>query len=446
MSDPDWAAVEREALDHFQALLRLDTTNPPGNELAAARYLEVVLRHEGIEPVVLESAPGRGNVVARLDGGDRRNGLVVSAHLDVVAAEAAHWTHPPFGGELHDGYLWGRGTVDMNHMAVYGLMAAILIQRLGLPLLRDLVFAGIADEEAGMRVGSRWLVEHHPDLLEGAYCLTELGGFTMHIGGQRIYPVQVAEKGVAWLKMTVRGTPGHGSMPHGDNAVVKLARALARLARQPLPRHPNTPVSLLIKGFAQAAGIPLSVPLRLLLVPGLGELVLKIFPNREQAKIFSALLHDTACPTNLVAGSKENVIPSSASAILDCRILPGSSVETVQQEIRDVVREDVTFEVLHNTTPTDNPPGTPLFDLIGQVLRERDPGCHVVPSCIVGYTDAASYQHLGLITYGFAPIKLAPDLNFSALYHGHDERIPVDGFFWGLRTFFEVVRRFCCRS
>jgi acetylornithine deacetylase/succinyl-diaminopimelate desuccinylase-like protein len=332
--DVDWEAAEAEALDHFRQLLRIDTTNPPGGEIAACRYLEGVFRREGFEPTIFEPAPGRGNLLLRLDGGDRANGLMVSAHLDVVPAEGAHWTHPPFGGEVHDGYIWGRGTVDMKHMAIYGLMAVLLIKRSGLKLKRDLLYAAIADEEAGMRFGSRYLVENHADLLEGRYCLTEVGGFTMHIGGQRIYPVQIAEKGVAWLKMTVRGTPGHGSMPHGDNAVVKLARAIDRLARKPLPRHPNVAVTGLIKGLAQAAGMPLSIPLRLLLVPGIGEWVLDIFPNREQAKIFSALLHDTACPTNLAAGSKENVIPSAASVVLDCRILPGSSLETLQREIR----------------------------------------------------------------------------------------------------------------
>lgn len=442
MAEIDWPAIEQEALDHLRALLRLDTSNPPGNEMVAVRYLDDVLRREGLEPEIVEPAPGRGNLVLRLDGGDRQNALMISAHLDVVAAEGEHWTHPPFAAEIHDGYVWGRGAVDMKHMAVYGLMAVLLAKRTGLRLRRDLVFVGCADEEAGMRVGSKWLVEHRPDLIEGKYCVTEIGGFTFHLAGQRIYPVQIAEKGVAWLKMTVRGTPGHGSLPHGDNAVVKLARALARLAEKPLPRHPNVAVNGLIKGLAGAVGLPLAIPLNLLMVPGIGDLVLGIFPEAQQ-KAFGALLHDTACPTNLIAGSKENVIPSAASVVLDCRILPGSSLETLYQELRDRVREDVEFEVIHYCEPAINPPATPLFDLIEQVIREHDPGSHVVRSCIPGYTDGASYQKLGYITYGFAPIKLPPGVVYWDLYHGHDERIPVDGFFWGLRTFYEVVKRFC---
>ncbi len=441
----DWPAVEQEALEHFRALLRLDTTNPPGNEMMAVRYLDGVLRREGLEPEIVEPAPGRGSLVLRIDGGDRQNALLVSAHLDVVAAEAEHWTHPPFAAEIHDGYLWGRGAVDMKHMAIYGLMAAILAKRQGLKLKRDLVFVGVADEEDGMRVGSKWLVDNRPDLLEGAYCLTEIGGFTFHLAGQRIYPIQIAEKGVAWLKMTVRGTPGHGSLPHDDNAVVKLTRAITRLAEKPLPRHPNVAVTGLIKGLADAVGLPLAIPLNLLLAPGIGDLVLGIFPE-AQKKAFGALLHDTACPTNLMAGTKENVIPSSASVILDCRILPGSSLETLYREIRAAIQDvagEVEFDVINYNEPALNPPATPLFDTIDAVVCEFDPGSHVVRSCVPGYTDGASYQKLGLVTYGFAPIKLPPGVVYWDLYHGHDERIPVDGFFWGLRTFYEVVRRFC---
>lgn len=438
----DWKAIEQEALDHLRALIRIDTTNPPGNETAAVSYLAAVLEREGLEPEIVESAPGRANLVVRLDGGDRQNALMISAHLDVVPAEAGYWHHPPFEAEIHDGYVWGRGAVDMKHMAVYGLMAVLLARRTGLSLRRDLVFVGCADEEAGMRHGSRYLVEKRPDLIEGKYCLTEIGGFTFHLAGQRIYPVQVAEKGVAWLRMTVRGTPGHGSLPHPDNAVVKLARAVGRLAARPLPRHPNVAVNGLIKGLAGAVGLPLAIPLRLLLVPGLGDAVLGIFPE-AQRKAFGALLHDTACPTSLLAGSKENVIPSEASVVLDCRVLPGSSLEILLGEIRERVGEDAEFEVIHYSEPAVNPAGTALFDLVEQVLRERDPGCHVVRSCIPGYTDGAMYQKLGYVTYGFAPVKLPPGVVYWDLYHGHDERIPVDGFFWGLRTFYEVVRRFC---
>ncbi len=443
MVDVDWNAIEDEALEHFQTLLRFDTTNPPGDVAAATRYIAEVLGREGISSTVLEAAPGRTNLVARLSAGDPNDALMISAHLDVVPAERERWTHPPFAAEIHDGYLWGRGAIDMKHMAVFGLMALVLLRRLGVELRRDVVLAAIADEEAGMEYGSKWLVSHHPDLIAGRWCLGEVGGFTMHVGGQRVYPIQRAEKGIVWLKMTTSGTPGHGSMPHRDNAVVKLSRALSRLAARPLPRHRNEPVQGMIADLGKAAGFPLSIPLRLISVPILGDWVLDRLPGSDLPPLLSALLHDTACPTGLVAGQKENVIPSAASVVLDCRILPGSSLDALMSEIRQAVREDVTFEVIQASDPVVHEDDTPLFDVIRQVLSERDPGCHVLPTCIVGYTDGASYRKLGYTTYGFAPIRLPPDLVFSQLFHGHDERIPVAGFKWGLRTFFEVVRRFC---
>lgn len=444
MTPHDWDALEAEALDHFRALLRIDTTNPPGHESQAVDYLAGALAREGIESAILIPAPGRANLVTRLSCGDPSDALMVSAHVDVVPADAASWTHPPFGAEIHDGYLWGRGAIDMKHMVVYGLMSCLLLKRLGRPLKRDLVFAAVADEEAGMAHGSRWLVEQHPDAIAGRWCLTELGAFTMHVAGQRVYPIQVAEKGIVWLKMTAIGTSGHGSMPHLDNAVTKLARALDRLARRRLGRHPNSAVKGMIAGLGKAAGFPLSLPLHLLSVPGIGDWVIDRLASAEQSRLFAALLHDTACPTGLAAGHKENVIPSEASAILDCRILPGSSLQTLMAEIRAVVGPDMRFKVIQAHDPVVQDPDTPLFELLSDVVRERDPGCHVVPSCTVGYTDGASYSKLGYTTYGFAPIQLPPDLVFSDLYHGHDERIPVDGFRWGLRTFLEVVLRFCC--
>ena len=443
MVEVDWNAVEAEALEHFQALLRFDTTNPPGDVAPATRYIAEILGREGIPSTVLEAAPGRTNLVARLSAGNPFDALMISAHLDVVAAEAERWAHPPFAGEIHDGYLWGRGAVDMKHMAVYGLMTLVLLRRLGVELRRDVVLAAIADEEAGMEYGSKWLAANHPGLIAGRWCLSEVGGFTLHVGGQRVYPIQRAEKGIVWLKMTTTGTPGHGSMPHRDNAVVKLSRALSRLAARSLKRHRNLPVQGMIAALARAAGFPLSVPLRLLSVPLVGDWVLDRLPGSDLTQVLFALLHDTACPTGLAAGQKENVIPSEASVVLDCRILPGSSLAELQSEIRHAVREDVKFEVIQASDPVVHEDDTPLFHVIRQVLSERDPGCHVVPSCSVGYTDGASYRKIGYTTYGFAPIRLPDDLVFSQLYHGHDERIPIEGFNWGLRTFFEVVHRFC---
>ena len=444
MQSVDWKQAHQEALEHLRALLRIDTTNPPGNEREAVRYVEEVLAREGIASTVLESSPGRANLVARLDGGDPDGALLLTSHLDVVPAEPERWTHPPFEATVADGYVWGRGAIDMKNMTVYGLMSVLFAKRLGLPLRRDLVLVTVADEEAGCFEGSRWLVEHHPDLLRGRYALNELGGFTVHLEGERLYPIQLACKGFAWIRMTARGEPGHGSMPHGDNAVVKLARAIERVNDQLLPFHLHPVMERFMAEAGAALGFPASLLLKLARKPSTSDFVLrKVLPDKEKAKVFLASLHNTANPTGLAAGHKENVIPSEASAMLDCRMLPGFTTEDLLRELRPVVGPDIELTVTREGPPSETKGDTDMYRLLEEVLLARDPGCRVAPYLVVGFTDAISYDRLGIETYGFTPIKLPKDLVFSALYHGHDERIPVEGFEWGLETFWEVVRRYC---
>jgi acetylornithine deacetylase/succinyl-diaminopimelate desuccinylase-like protein len=441
----DWRAVEAEALEHFKALLRIDTTNPPGNERPAAEYLAAVLRKEGIEAKLFEAKPTRTSLVARLRGSGKAGPLLMNGHLDVVPADPERWTHPPFAAVEAEGCLWGRGAIDMKNMVTMGLMALLLAKRTGLALDRDLIFAAVADEEAGSHEGALHLVEEHPEEVRAEYVLNEVGGHTLYMGDRRFYPIQVSEKGICWFEMSVEGAPGHGSMPRPDNAVVRLARALERLGSTRLPHRVTPVVEGFLRTLAAGAPFPQRTMLPLLLSPSLAGTLLGLLEkqNLEQAIGLNAMLRNTASPTMLEAGKKVNVIPSSAKARVDGRILPGQSLQQFLAEVQQVVGPDVKVHVLDHHEGTRFPSETPLYDTITRVLARRDPEGTPVPYMIPGFTDSFAYAKLGAVCYGFSPVRLGPELNFTRMYHGHDERIPVEGFFWGLRTLWEVVAEAC---
>ncbi|HID90074.1 MAG TPA: M20/M25/M40 family metallo-hydrolase, partial [Anaerolineae bacterium] len=373
----DWKAVTDEAVRHLQALIRIDTTNPPGNEKRAADYLAEVLSAEGYEPVVLESAPGRGNVVARYHGSGEAPPILLISHLDVVPAEPEHWEHDPFGGEVVDGMVWGRGALDMKSIVVMQLMTMLLLTRRKVPLTRDVIFAATADEEMGGRYGAGFLVDHYLDLIRAEHALTEFGGFPVEMGGRRVYLCQVAEKGICWVRMRARGAPGHGSTPHRDNAVVKLAEAVARLGCADLPFHRTDAAVEMFEGMARAVGGVRGWVLRLLLNPTLSPWVLRFLPEPRLTNYFHALLHNTVSPTVLRAGSKTNVIPSEAVAELDGRVLPGQDLDSFLAEVRAVVGEGFEFEPIEVAPPVQTTGRTPLFETMTTVLRRHDPGAAV---------------------------------------------------------------------
>ncbi len=291
-------------------------------------------------------------------------------------------------------------------------------------------------------------MEKHPELVRAEYVLNEVGGHTLHLGGSRFYPVQVSEKGICWFELTAHGEPGHGSMPHPHNAVVRLARAVAALAGARLPQH-NTPVvEHFLRVLAKGAPFPHNMALPLLLEPRLAGHLLDLVARKDpdQAMGLGAMLRNTTSPTILAAGKKVNVIPSSASAQIDGRIIPGQSVEAFLAEVQRVVGDDVTINVLEQHEGTVFPSDTPLYEAIRRTLARHDPGAVAVPYMIPGFTDAFAYGKLGAVCYGFAPVRLGPELAFTRMFHGHDERIPKDGFAWGLRVLFELVRDFCART
>ena len=430
------------AFELCQRLLRIDTTNPPGNERPAADLLATELRAAGLEPVVLESAPGRANVVARLRGTGELPPLLLTAHLDVVEADAEQWQHPPFSGVVADGCLWGRGAIDMKNMAAMSVAVICRLAREGAPLRRDLVFAGVADEEAGCDHGSGFLCDHHRELVAAEYALGEGGGFNIWLGGRPVVTIQVAEKGTCWLTARARGEPGHGSLPRDDSAVLRLSGALARLRGRRLPAHGTAAM----RAFASAVGAALPGPLRalapLLLHPRVAPALLERLAPPAIGRPLLASLSNTASPTVLRAGGKTNVIPGLAEATIDGRVLPGQTTESFLRELRAVLGEEVELEVLRESPPVvTEPMFTPLYRTITEVLADRWPEAVVVPYLLPGFTDARSFTRIGAKWVGFAPVRLPPGMRFADMFHGHDERVPVDGLRWGTEVLHDVVRR-----
>ena len=437
--DPELA---EHAFRLCQQLLRIDTTNPPGNELPAAELLAEELEGAGLEPLVMQSAPGRANVVARLRGTGEKPPLLLTAHLDVVEADASAWEHPPFCGEVHDDCLWGRGAVDMKNMAAMSVAILTRLAREGVRPERDLIFAGVADEEAGCRYGCLWLCENHADLVRSEFAIGEGGGFNIQVAGKSFFTVQVAEKGVCWVRARATGEPGHGSMPREDSAVVQLSEAIARLGRDGLPRHSSAPVEGFIAALASHLPGPIRPVIKLLANPTFGPAMLNILPDPSVRRAFRALLGNTASPTVLRAGNKTNVIPGVAEAEIDGRILPGQSREDFMRELADVLGAGIELEIMHSLPPVvTEPKESSLYSLIHEVMSERAPGSPIVPFIMQGFTDAKAFTSIGAKWYGFAPMKLPPSLRFADMFHGHNERIPVDGLKWGTHTLMQVVRR-----
>ncbi len=426
-----------------QQLLRIDTTNPPGNERPAADLLATELAAAGLEPVIHESAPGRANIVARLRGTGARPPLLLTAHLDVVEVEPDKWTHPPFSGEIHDGCIWGRGAIDMKNMAAMSVAILTRLAREGRRPDRDIIFAGVADEEAGCRHGSLWLVDHHADLVRAEYALGEGGGFNIHLGQKSFFTVQVAEKGVCWVKARATGEPGHGSVPRSDSAVVKLASAIARLGKQGLPQHATPVVRDFVAALAKHQPAALRPLIRGLLSPTVAPKVLSRLPNQAVARPLMAMFGNTASPTVLRAGQKTNVIPGFAEAEIDGRILPGQTEADFLRELKAVLGDEIDLEVMWSLPPVvTEPRESPLLDTILGVMGDTEPHAPVVPYLLPGFTDAKAFTRLGTRWYGFAPVKLPKDIRFADLFHGHDERIPVAGLRWGTKVLADIVTRF----
>lgn len=434
-------AADSELVRLVRELIRFDTTNPPGNETPCAEFLAELFRRERIEPELLESAPGRGNVLARLKGDGSKPPLLLSAHLDVVPALDG-WTHPAFAAEIHDGCVWGRGAIDMKHMAAMSVLALLEIKRKGLKLKRDLIFAGVADEEAGGRFGAGWLVDNHPEKIRAEYCLTEVGGMTVSVGGRTIVPVQVAQKGYLWFKLRARGAAGHGSKPKRRSAIEKLAAAVHALSTRPLQYRLTRTTRNFLEALRAIQPPAAKAALRGLYSGKTARLALKLFPE-EKAEAIYAMLHDTVAVTGLAAGVKVNVIPDSAEATVDGRYLPGTTREQFLAEVQALVGPEIELEPFDGAEPLEREHEGPLWDQIVKVMGRHLPSATVVPNMITGMTDAKDFDRLGIMSYGFSPIELEEGEQFSELYHAPNERVSVAGLEKGSRWLTEVVEGFC---
>jgi acetylornithine deacetylase/succinyl-diaminopimelate desuccinylase-like protein len=412
-----WENLKEESLTHLRELVKLDTSNPPGNERIATDYYAEVLGRCGIDSVIRESAPTRASLVARLKGRDSsKPGLLMSSHTDVVPVEAAQWTHPPFSADIVNGCVWGRGSIDMKPKCAMDLAVMTALKRAGIEPECDLVLAAVADEEAGSEMGAKFLVERYPELIRAGYVLNEIGGFTVHLGDSRFYPIQVAEKGFVTVKMTVNAPPGHGSMPRRDTAIEKMAALITKIVKTPMRQN----VTPLMERTLTSLGVSLESP----------------------PSMFRAMLSNTVSPTILRAGYKDNVIPGEASIVLDGRTLPGENPESFMAELRAIVGPEPSFELLKTGPPAETTIDTPLYDLMKRKLESADPGARAIPWMIPGATDNKFYAELGMACYGFMPVKLQPHLPFGSLFHSNDERMPVEGFYWGLKVYVDTVLEF----
>jgi acetylornithine deacetylase/succinyl-diaminopimelate desuccinylase-like protein len=410
-------------------LIRIDTTNlgdhsGPG-ERAAAEFVAGLLDEVGLETTLLESHPKRASLVTRIPGEDpSRPALLIHCHLDVVPANPDDWQLPPFSGTIHDDSVWGRGAVDMKDMDA--MVLAVVRERLreGRRPPRDIVLAFLADEEAGGKWGARWLVDNHPGLFEGvSEAIGEVGGFSATIGGRRLYPIQAAEKGMAWLRLTARGTAGHGSMVHRDNAVTEVAEAVARVGRHEWPVRLTPAAQAFLDEAADALGITLNQNDYLALIAKLGPI----------ARMAGATITNTANPTMLNAGYKINVIPQVATAQVDGRFLPGHEDEFFAT-MDSLLGPGVQREFVHHDIAVETTLDGDLAAAMTAALHAEDPDGRAVPYCLSGGTDAKSFSRLGIRCFGFTPLRLPADLDFWGMFHGVDERVPVEALTFGVRV------------
>lgn len=438
----NWSAVRDEAVGHLGDLIRINTVNPPGNEIHACQYLARVLERQGIDATLLESAPGRGNLVARLRGNGKGAPLLLVAHLDVVTVEPARWKHNPFGGEIHDGFLYGRGALDTKDLVAMELAVMLWLKRNEVPLARDVIFMANADEEAGGQLGAAWMVREHPDLIRSEYAINEGGGFGTNVLGKRIYTVQTGEKGTARFTLRAFGRPGHASIPQRDNAVLRLARALDALGGATFPMHMSATARNYIDGLAKALGGQAASGLRHLAEGKNGNRSLQELPLDEGMRgLLYAMLHNTATPTKLNAGSKINVIPSVAEAQVDARLVPGQTAETFLNELRAVLSNEYEIEFHQPTTRgIEADPQSPLYDTMLRALKQNDPAAIVLPDLVVGATDARHITKLGTKVYGFCP--MFDDAAEMERVHGDDERVRLENVGFGTRVLYQVVSEF----
>jgi acetylornithine deacetylase/succinyl-diaminopimelate desuccinylase-like protein len=442
--------VEEEVTSLLSDLIRINTTNPPGNKTEAAEYLAGHLGREGFKCELFESAHGRGNIITRMKGTGEKPSLLLLSHLDVVAANAKEWSLDPFSGIVKDGFVWGRGALDMKGMTAIEVMTMKLLKRNGMKLKGDVILAATADEEQGGLAGVGYLLRNYPQKIFAEYVLNEGGGSALPTQNRNVYSVQTAEKGILWFNVKAKGTPGHGSMPDSaDNAIMRISKVIERLGNYRSQVLFVPTVKRFLSEIAREDASLQQLFSRLLANPELSDQMLD-----ELAKTAESLAEEirprirmTITPTIIHGGMKENVIPSECEAVFDCRILPRQTttqaLDVIKGLVKDVGMEKLRFETIQVNEPSESPTETPLYEVIASVLREFEPNCGVTPMLMTGGTDSRFFRKMGSVCYGFQPMR--PEAPYDKMVkreHGVDERISLENLVFGTSVLYEVVKRF----
>src|ERR1035437_2830325 len=432
-------AIQDRPAELLQQLLRFDTSNPPGNERECIDWIGGLLGDLGCEVRILARDPARPSLIARLPGGGRAAPLLLQGHVDVVPARGS-WRREPFAGDLHDGYVWGRGALDMKGGVAMMLAAIMRAKAAGQSPPGDVILCLMADEEAGSDEGARFPVSEHPELFAGVrHALGGVGGFTMELAGERFYPAVVAEKQLCWTRAVIRGRAGHGSLPVRGGAMGGLGRLLGRLDRRRLPVHVTPVARSMVEAIAAEVPQALALPLRGLLRPPITDRLLDVIGDR--VSVFDPLLHNTASATIVGGGEKLNVIPGEVELQLDCRLLPGYGPRDVFAELRALSGVEMELEVIRHD-PVAAQPDMGLFATLADTLRELDPSAKPIPMLLPAVTDGRFFARLGIQTYGFLPMQLPAEMRFMELVHAEDERLPAAAMEFGTRAIARVLERF----
>jgi acetylornithine deacetylase/succinyl-diaminopimelate desuccinylase-like protein len=445
--DVSWKELGEEATRLLSDLLRIDTTNPPGNERAAAEYLQKYFAREGIESEILEKAPGRSNVLARLKGSRPGPTLMLLSHTDVVpATNPDSWRYPPFSGEIAEGFVWGRGALDMKSMTAIEAVVFVLFKRLGIDFAGELIYLAVADEEMGGTYGAQWLAEEHTDRIKADYVLNEGGGMPLQLGDKTFYTVDTVEKGLWWVKVRVKGTAGHGSVPHDDNPLVKSARFIDRIASEKFPKMISPSVRAFFEKVGETFG-KVGHQIVSAILSGDDSLDLKqlLAGTPMNPYLVNAFIRTTCSPTKIQAGLKENVIPDSCEFVLDFRYVPGYSREQVEETMRSIAEElnlALEIETIQHHRASESPTDTDFYKIIEETVREEIPGAETVPYLLTGATDSRFMREIGAVAYGFHPLSTRMSLAERAqLIHNDNERIDLESLELGVRLLTKVAMK-----
>jgi acetylornithine deacetylase/succinyl-diaminopimelate desuccinylase-like protein len=442
--------IEEEVTNLLSDLIRINTTNPPGNETEAAKHLAETLKKEGFKCELFESAPGRGSIIARLKGTGEKPNLLLLSHLDVVAANPKEWSVNPFEGVVKDGFVWGRGALDMKSMTAMEAIALKLLKRNNVKLKGDVILAATADEEKGGEAGAGWLVRNYPEKIQANYVINEGGGLAIPFNDKNIYTIQTAEKGIYWFKVKAKGRPGHGSVPGtADNAILRMNRVVEKLGNYRAKMAIVPPARQFLTEVAKQNKVVQQAITLLLQNPDMGDQILDTLAQKDKAMAeeIRAELRMTIAPTIIHGGVKENIIPSECEAVFDCRILPGQTPADAINEIKGLLKdmdlEKLEFETIQANEPSESPMNTPLYEQIVNVVKAFEPNSSVAPILLTGGTDSRFFRKTGSICYGFQPMR--SDMSYGEILksiHGIDERISIENLVFGTSVLYYVVERF----